>query len=88
MSASGPGLEPRRNGIGGTAAWIWNSAGNLVYQGTTDSQRNLNDVPIVTTVFTQAGIDPHPIIQVTSGSRKRIAGYTVDGVNTIALTLP
>ncbi len=81
-------MEHRRNGIDGTATWIWNGAGNLVSQGKTDSQRNLNHVPIVTAVFTQAGFDPHRIIQVTSGSRKRITGYTVDGVNTIALTLP
>jgi hypothetical protein len=64
----------------GAGVQIVDSGGNVIYQGTTNSQGSLLNIPVITTTYTQSGIDPSNIttvasgpltIQVTNGTKKK-----------------
>ena len=59
--------NPNGSAASGATVRVYNGSGQLVYQGTTNSQGLLSNIPLVTTTYTQAGSNPAVITTSTSG---------------------
>ena len=65
--AGSSGLNADGSAASGATVRIVDAAGQLVYQGTADSQGDLQGIAVITATYTQAGSDPTAITAINSG---------------------